>query len=358
MAADFVSLHPQRPSRRTALRLAAGAFAAPVVLRPPAARAATPLVVVNWGGRIAEIKKEVFYDPFTKDTGIPIRMVAGPDLARIKAQVTEGDVEWDIVDALDAWVPNGEKLGLFEKIDDGLYDKSAVAPQFRRDYAAASYVFAGGIAYPTDRKGAPGQHPTTWPEFWDAAKIPGRRALLGRIPNTLELALMADGVKPKEVYPCDVERAFKSLDRIRPYVTHWINQTPQTLSLIQSNETDFSYSFAHRVLDMQKEKIPLGYSFKQNLLGVIWTTIIKGTKNKAAAFKYVEFTMRPERQIAYSNVTADASPYPALRDKIDPAIRDWVPDPTREDSMVMNPDWWLGKEEELNTRFKEWLLKS
>jgi DNA-binding transcriptional MocR family regulator len=36
---------------------------------------------------------------------------------------------------------------------------------------------------------------------------------------------MGDVVPASEVYPCDVERAFKALGRIKPRVSHWISQT-------------------------------------------------------------------------------------------------------------------------------------
>jgi spermidine/putrescine-binding protein len=44
-----------------------------------------------------------------------------------------------------------------------------------------------------------------------------------------------------------VERAFKALDKIKPSVSHWITATPQTISLIQRNECDFTYAYNGRV---------------------------------------------------------------------------------------------------------------
>ena len=58
------------------------------------------------------------------------------------------------------------------------------------------------------------------PDFWDAAKFPGARMLADMAsgsPN-LEFALIADGVPMDKIFPIDIDRAFKSLSRIKPYI--------------------------------------------------------------------------------------------------------------------------------------------
>ncbi|MGO7565608.1 extracellular solute-binding protein, partial [Rhizobium johnstonii] len=68
--------------------------------------------------------------------------------------------------------------------------------------------------------------PTTMADLFDTAKFPGPRGL-GKSPkNTLEFALIADGVKPAEVSdvlgtPEGVDRAFKKLDTIKKDVKVW-----------------------------------------------------------------------------------------------------------------------------------------
>jgi spermidine/putrescine-binding protein len=67
------------------------------------------------------------------------------------------------------------------------------------------------LAYRTDAfKGRP--VPETWQDFWDTEKFPGSRGLR-KIPfDTIEEALLADGAQLNTVYPCDLNRAFRSLD--------------------------------------------------------------------------------------------------------------------------------------------------
>jgi putative spermidine/putrescine transport system substrate-binding protein len=123
--------------------------------------------------------------------------------------------------------------------------------------------------------------------------FPGRRGLRNRITATLEIALMGDGVAPKDVYPCDIERAFKALDRIKPAVSHWIAQTAQTVSLIQANENDFTYTYTTRVKNMQAAGVPMDFSFQQNIMGVGWAGVVKGSPRKEAAMRLCSYIASP-----------------------------------------------------------------
>jgi len=346
------------PSRRRfgAAGLALASVAGfPLILTPGKARASERLVIVNWGGGVGKAKKEVYYDPFTKETGIPVVPVYGPELAKIKAQVQNKDVEWDIVDLVDSWVAPGEHLGLYEEIDTSIVPMDRISPLARRKFELGTHFYAGVIARSTDRF-SEDKRPATWADFWDVEKFPGRRGLRSRIGETLELALMADGVPAESVYPCDIERAFRSLDKLKPHIRQWIAQTPQTTSLIQSNEVDFTYTYVSRVYEGTKSNMAIDFSPEQNLIGRNWQAIVKGTKNKSAAMRFSEFVTRPERQLAFCNITGHAPVANGVAEKINPEIRPWVPKPEAKGNLVLDPDWWYGKEEMLTKRFKEWLM--
>ena len=176
-----------------------------------------------------------------------------------------------------------------------------------------------------------------------------------RPSDIIEIALIADGVAPKDVYPCDVERAFKALDRIKPAVSHWIAQTAQTVSLIQSNETDFTFTYTTRVTDMQRAGVPIGFSFQQNILGVGWAGVVKGTPRKEAAMRLCAYIARPELQVAMANLTGNAPCYAHALSKVEPEARKWMPEVGDANNLFVDPQWWDTRVEDLTRRFKEWL---
>lgn len=342
------------PTRRSVLGgLLVGALACPAYIRPGWAQGKR-IVVANFGGAARDAKRKAIYDPFTAATGIEVIYGEGPDMAKMKIQVENKDVEWDIIDMNDAWVQAAGRMGLLEEIDETIVNREGCLPIARNKFACGGNVYAGGIAFPTDRLN--GKVATTWPEFWDVEKVPGRRGLRNRVTDNLEIALMADGVPASEVYPCDIERAFKALDRIKPHVSHWIAQPSQTVTLIQQNETDFTFTYTTRVKDLQAAGVPIDYSFKQNILGLGFSGALKGTKNRDAAMQYLNFMMKRDVQVELANLTGDAPTYADALPLVNPDVRKWLPDTANPDNLFTNGAWWDGRVDELTIRFKEWLL--
>lgn len=343
-----------KPSRRTvALGLTAAAIASPAYIRPAWAQGKR-LVICHFGGIEYFAKRQVLYDPFTKATGIEIITTTGPDIAKMKVQVEHRNVEWDVTEMNDAWLPTAAAQGLLERIDLSIVNRVNCVPQAMHDFAVGRAIYGAGIAFPTNR--LQGKVPATWRDFWDTKAFPGRRGLRNRITDTLEIALMADGVPASQVYPCDVERAFRALERIKPHVSQWIAQSQQAVSLIQRDETDFTLSYATRVKKSREANIPIGYSFRQNILGVNFSGVLRGTKNRDAAMRFLAFTMDRDRQVKLANLTIDSPSRTDALPLVDPRVRGWLPNIGNPENLFTNPAWWNGRVDELNTRFKEWLL--
>ncbi|MFX5730500.1 ABC transporter substrate-binding protein, partial [Acinetobacter baumannii] len=76
---------------------------------------------------------------------------------------------------------------------------------------------------------------------------------------------VADGVAPKDLYPLDVDRAFRGLDRMKPQVSTWAATTPDQVNAVVQNEGDFSYSYFNRVKSAQTAGAPLAFSFEQTV---------------------------------------------------------------------------------------------
>lgn len=342
-------------SRRSVLGLAAGAIAGSAYIRRGWAKGGRPLVICGYGGSETVAQRRAFYDPFTKATGIEIITAAGVDLARMKIQVENKDVEWDVVDLNDAWVLEATRMGLLERVDDSIVNREKdCIPQANNEFAVGKSVYAGGIAFPTNR--LKGRAPKNWPEFWNTQRFPGRRGLRDRITDTLEQALMGDGVPASQVYPCDVERAFRALDRIKPYVNHWIAEAQQTVTLIEQDETDFTCTYTTRVRELQEAQVPIGYSFQQNILGIAYSAVLKGSRNRDAAMRFLDFILDTDRQVEYADIWGDAPTLKDARAKVDPLMQKWLPDVDSPGNLFTNAAWWEGRLDELNTRFQEWLL--
>ena len=350
------------PTRRVFLAKG-GAFAAasaaswPLILVPGKAKASEQLVIPSWGGAYAETINEAFYKPFTKETGIPIIVGPQPDLAKLKAMIKTGNVEWDFVDLITGWVVEGENEGLWEPINLNIVNRANVVPVANREKSQGFYVFGGGIVYQEGRHGKPEQRPKSWAEFWDVNKFPGRRALRSdRAAEMLEIALVADGVLPRQVYPLDVERAFKSMAKIKPHITHWISATAQTIGIVEKNEADFSYTYNSRVFASRKAGNQVEIVFNNLFMGIGYAGVISKSKNKDAGMRLMNYYLNPEAQARWANLYGLDGTNSESDKYINEDVKKRRINFNDPNNFWEDIEYWGKNNAELLKRYKEWLL--
>lgn len=344
-------------SRRAFFAGAAGVLALPMVLRAARAGAKSDsITITSHGGGAQDTTVNIVTNPFTEETGIKVNIVPTPDIAKVKAQALTGNVEIDVFNPTSETAAYGSKQGLWEKLDLSILDIDDMAIPPTND-AVTILMYAGGIGWDPKRYGQ-GKHPSNFTEYFDLKRFPGRRTFRNRPTETLEAALLADGVSPKEIYPLDIDRAFKVLDRIKPSIASWITATPQSISLLQTGEVDFSYTYANRVKETNEPGggKPLAFSFEQNLLGADNYAVPKGAPNKEGAMRYIAYFLRPEVQARLCSAVGVVPNSKKARSMLPNEIRKWMPDTSSHNHVALNGAYWAENLEAVSRRFKEWIL--
>jgi putative spermidine/putrescine transport system substrate-binding protein len=331
-----------------ALSLASGPF----VMRSGPARAAERVAFVSFGGSYGEFTKEFWIKPFTVQTGIEVDYVTGPDLARVKAQVTTQNVEWDVFDGPGSTISAGSKEGLWEPIDTRIVDLTKLVVQGGPDMVP-TFIYSGGIAWDPARTKAPAKD---FGQLWDVATFPGRRAFRTRISETLEMALLADGVEPGKLYPLDLDRGFKALDRVKGDVKKWFEQTTQGITIIQTNEADYTYTYANRVKSAREAGISIDFSFDQVISARNYYAVPKGSRRKEAAMRFLEFVTRPEQQAIMAEKMGFMPVTKGAAEKVSPDARKWIADPNNPRNAFVDDNYWRDNFITADKRFKEWIL--
>ena len=159
------------------------------------ALAQSQLTVVNFGGANGAAQKKAYFEPFEKAGGSKITAVEyNGEQAKIKAMVEAKKVTWDVVEVESPDLSRGCDEGLFEKLD---WKKIGNKADFQKAAVHAcgvgAFVWSTVMAYDGDKLK---KAPTTWADFWDVKKFPGKRGMRKGARYNLEFALMADGVKP------------------------------------------------------------------------------------------------------------------------------------------------------------------
>jgi len=328
-------------TRRHFMTSAAGAaLAAPYIMSSSRALAqAGSITFVTWGGNYRDAIVDGALKPFTEETGIKINVIDTPDMAKIKAQVTTGNVEWDIFDAPGAMAATGAKNGYWEALPDGLLDTSDLAIAPTSDLAPF-YTWTGVFAWDPAQYKQKDANPKMFADFFDTDKYPGRRAFRDRPLETFEMALLADGVAPADIYPMDIERAFRVMDRIKPDIASWTNATPQTITLLQTGEVDFSYTYATRVSGANRAGDNLKCSFEQILYGLSYLTVLKGAPNRENAFRLIAYMLQPEVQAATMAGLYNTPVSRGAMNLVPETIKPWLADVTNPNNVRINDAWW------------------
>ena len=356
-----ISTDPER-SRRLFLE-AAALSAGALVLGPgmlSAAAAATNLkgremVFASWGGAYQDAQKKSYCDPFEKATGVTIVQDGPASGAKLRTMVESGAPIWDVVDVTDIFLYANAGKGMFEKIDRSIVDTSDVDPAYLHDNGVGCIVWSYNIGYNTEV--FPGDRPRSWKDIFDTERFPGKRMLRDRVYPTMEVALMADGVKIENLYPLDIDRAFRKLDTIKDDVIWWKSNS-QSQQLLTDGAVGCGLILNGRAFDLVKKGGPVGLEWNQNIQSADFFAIPKGAKNADVAQHFMNTMTTAENQATMANIIAYSPVNPNAFAGINADVRPWLstnPDNAKQ-GFVINAAYWRENLDELTDRWNEWKL--
>ena len=285
---------------------------------------AESLTVANNGGAAGLGFREAFYKPWTAATGhTAVDDSFNQELAKIRSQVDTKNLIWDVVSVTAINEATGCEDGLLEQIDwSKIIDPKDFADVGGLGKCGIPNNFvSGGLVYDGDVFPA-GKGPKTWADFWDLKKFPGKRGLLYRAEQTLEVALMADGVPPAEVMkvlsaPGGVDRAFRKLAEIKPHVKWW-KSGDESMQDILKGEVVMTFAWNGRVSTANRAnkrnlKIEFGAG---HVSGSQMIAVMKGTRKKNLAVDFIKFASAPAQQANFARAIdyapANSRAYPMM----------------------------------------------
>ena len=258
----------------------------------------TTLTFASFGGVYQEAQREGWLAPYSALTGVVFQESEESSNATIKAQVESGNVEWDVVDVGNDFGLDGN-ADLLEELDYSLIKQDEILEGFATTYRIADMTYGVALAYNTDKTA--GAVPEGWADFFDTTKIPGKRGLWKySTGGVLEFALMADGVKPADLYPLDLDRAIAKLDTIKDDIVWW-ESGAQSQELIGSGEVAMSMIWNGRGYSAKNtDKKPVEIQWNQQILTADYFVVPKGTPNKEAAMEFIAWATCANNNAAVS----------------------------------------------------------
>ena len=297
-----------------------------------------------------------FVDPFSAASGINARTVD----RGLELDIPRDDGPlWDVVQLTGSELTAACANGSVEKLDwAAVGGRDRLLPRAAGDCGMGAFLRATVLAWDRDKF----QATPTWADFGDIAKNPGKRGLRRGVVGNLEIALLVDGVAPGDVYSTlrsvdGVERAFRKLDQLRPYLVFW---SPDATALLGSGEVLMTSAPAEQVVEADRaRRRNFGIQWAGSLSDLDSWVIAKGSPNLAAAQKFLAFTGDAKVQarllgaVAFGGVARNAADGLAAELlAIDPAA------PTNlANAVVVDSAFWRDNFDRLNARFDAWLAR-
>jgi putative spermidine/putrescine transport system substrate-binding protein len=324
---------------------------------------ARTITTMNWGGSFQEAMVAAFFGPFEKNTGVKTNYLTPYNFAKLVAAHRARAQEVDALTLSSLDMLRGHELGMFSPLDWSKIDKSKLS---EHQYTTipntiASMTLSDVIVYNT-KKWPGAEHPRSWADFWDVKKFPGPRALERQANKTLPIALMADGLSPKDpkFYPLDADRAFKKLNEIKPYIKTWFTTGAQQQQMIENGEVDVLLMWNGRAADsILKNKAPYAIEWNQALytgIGQGWA-ILTGAKNPDDAHKLLDLVGRAEPQAAFARLMFYGPANLKAYEFLDPVTGKLMPSHPDNVKVAHQYDYrWLNANlDEITRKFEAWL---
>ncbi len=337
-------------SRRATLTLGAAAALAVVPFRR--VRAAETLFVNTWGGPWERAAQKHLFEPFTRDTGIEIRPVSPVSFAKLAAQVRSGAYEFDVTTLGLAEIVRANQSRLLENLSGlggGNLWNGAVF-----NNGVASHAFATVLAWNATKFG---DEPKTWQDFWNLQRFPGPRCLQRYAARVLPIALAGDGVPKDKLYPMDIERAFRALDRIKPQIRVWWTQGQQSAQLLRDGEVDMIGIWHGRVLELIDEGKPVKMTWEGAEIDRAYWAVARGTPRKELAMRFVEAAVQPERLAGFCREAMYGPVNPRAFEYVSAADAERMPTSPQNYPKVFEQDIenFGGDVAQVTQRFERWI---
>ena len=320
---------------------------------------ARDLTVIGRGGPLQQAQDSTYFKPFAS-TGTPLQVHDwSGGLGTLRSRIDGGSNDWDLVLVSGAELLAGCDDGLFEKLNwTALGGRDHYLPQAAYDCGAGSAIGSLVLAWDRDK------FPTTptWSDFWDVARYPGKRGLRRGPRSNLEIALMADGVAPGDVYRLlrtddGVDRAFRKLDQIKPYIVWWTPDAPAG-QVLASGEVLLSSADSVSVwLANRSSQRHFGVQWAGSLYDVLSWAVMKGSPNVPDGMKLLAFIADPARQAALTTAIPYGPAVKGANELLPPDILAASPSAPANlaNALQIDEQFWRDNGDKLGQRFDAWL---
>ncbi len=300
------------------------------------------VIWADYGGPTNESRQIAYFDGFYDETGVEVVSTSIED-AIYQSALEGGTPDYDIFQAgASEALPHEENL--LEVPED---IRAELLPESMQPYYLGGFFF--GIAQGWLTSTFPNGGPQNWADFFDTAKFPGKRAwpgAPGSFDSSYEIALLADGVAFKDLYPLDIERATKKLDSIRGDLVFY-QSYPETQQLLTSGSVAIAVTVTgqFRALMNAGQDVTIQWNEAFSIPSGFVST--KKANNPNGVLALAAWMNDPEHQAVFTERTGYGPTNPAVFDFLSDDVAANVVNAPSHTNLVTYDDTWRGENYEL-----------
>jgi putative spermidine/putrescine transport system substrate-binding protein len=333
------------------------------------------LTVATWAGPYGRAQANALFRTFGEAWHIDVHIALyDGGLDELRRMVTGGSYDWDVMDFELPDAIEACRRGLLEPIDpktlpagaDGVAAFEDFVPNALGRCWVGSVVYAQVIAYSQRRFGE--ARPQTIGDFFDLARFPGPRALRrAGAKFNLELALLADGVSPRDVYdvlstPSGVRRALAKLSSIRPSLIWWSNSA-DAIAMLSDGRAAFVTALNGDIYDAAQHGHGVGVIWDRQLYELDVFGIPRGGPKTKRAMDFVRFATssqslaRVANWVPYGPARRSALALVGNNPELGIAMSPYLPTTKSHfaTAFAVNDAWWQAHGAEVEPLWRSWL---
>ncbi len=337
-------------------------------------RTAPTLTIATWAGTYGRAQASAMFNPYTEKVWVDVRIAQyDGGLDELRGQVGAHRYDWDAVDLELPDAIAACKEGLLEPMDPTNFPKSDDGIAAVQDFVGGAFgpCWVGSVVYSQVIGFAPSRvkgQPTTIADFFDLRRYPGPRGLRRNSARlNLELALLADGVKPGDIYRTlsthrGVARALAKLDTIRPFIVWW-SKSSEPRQMLEGEKVVFTTMPNSTLFDAAAKKQNIGVIWDNQLYEMEVFGIPRGDPKKPMAMEFLHFatSTQPLAHVAewipYGPARKSSLGLVGKNPELGLAMRPFLPTAPEHFGSAFRVDdvWWAAHGREIAPLWQAWM---
>lgn len=332
------------------------------------------LTVATWSGPYSRAQANAMFRTYGEAKRYDVRIALyDGGLKELQQMVSSGQYPWDVMDLELPDAIAACRIGLLEHVDAAVLPPGANGLAAARDFVpnavgkcwVGSVVYSQLVAFDTHRYGA--AQPQTIADFFDLKRFPGTRALRRGAKYNLELALLADGMNPADVYdalstPVGIGRALAKLSTLKGSLIWW-SSSADAIAMLNDGRAAFATVLDGDVYDAAQHKHPVGVLWDRQLYELDVFGVPKGNPRKDVAMDFVRFATeapqlaRVASWVPYGPARRSALPLVGKNPELGIDMTPYLPTLPAHfaNAFAIDDEWWQLHGADIDPQWQAWL---